>query len=317
MNVYTSKGICIQLKDRPLNKGGEGAVHLIPAMKNYCAKIYFPEKRTEDRHKKLKFMVSNPPSPLITNLYIICWPVDVIYDINKQFLGFIMPLAFFGSELCYEICRMRLDESLGVKWIYGYNRKSKKGFTNRLRLIVNIASPLRKIHDMKKYVLVDFKPQNLLLTPDGRISIIDLDSVQICDGNNYYPCPVATPEYMPPEIHRNPLLFKKPLDQTYDLFSVAVIFYQILFGLHPYIVTAKDGSITEISQLISHELFAHGRYFHKIAVIPAPHRKFDLLPKEIQKLFKRAFDTNPNDRPSANDWGKVIYSLISILPPTQ
>lgn len=314
MYVYTLKGSRIQINDTPLSKGGEGAVHLIKSMTNYCVKIYFPEKRTEDRHKKLKYMVDHPPRPIITKLYIICWPVDIIYDNRRQFLGFVMPLAFKGSELCYEICRMRLDEDLDESWNNGYNRKTRKGFLNRLKLIVNIASPINNIHIMRKYVLVDFKPQNLLITPDGKISLIDLDSVQIKDGNSVYLCPVATPEYMPPEIHRQPELFKNGLTHTYDLFSIAVVFYQILFGLHPYIVTAKDNSISEISQLIANELFAHGRYSHRISVVPVPHRKFDLLPIQIKKLFKRAFDTNPQNRPTANDWGGTIFKLISLLP---
>jgi len=316
MKVYNSLGQPLDISDTPLlnGKGGEGVVYSIPALPKYCAKIYHPSKRTTERLQKLEYMVKNAPKPLITNQYIICWPTKVIFDAHKNFLGFVMPLAFPKSVLCYEICRMKISSDLDTNWDRFYNRHTPMGIINRLKLIDNIAIPIHEIHSMGKYVLVDFKPQNMLITIDGKISIIDLDSIQINDNQTQFLCPVRTLEYLPPELQYNTNI-NSALSPSCDRFALAVIFYQILYGLHPFTVTAKDERICELRELIAKGLFPFGRYSHKISVIPAPHNKYQILPMEIQSLFRHAFDANPNIRPSAEQWGATIYNFISKLPP--
>ena len=90
------------------------------------------------------------------------------------------------------------------------------------------------------------------------ISAKDLDSVQIKDGTQQFLCPVATPEYLPPELQHDQNLGKKALDTSCDRFALAVIFYQILYGLHPFTVTAQDHRISEIRELIAKGLFPFG-----------------------------------------------------------
>lgn len=314
MKVYSSSGDPLVISDTPMSKGGEGCVFKIPGLNKYCAKIYHPGKRTNDRLKKLEYMVKNAPSPLITKQYIICWPTKIIFDSHKNFLGFVMPMAFENSVLCYEICRMGISYDLSEDWNTFYNRHSADGIINRLKLLVNIALPIHTIHSIGKYVLVDFKPQNMLITADGRISIIDLDSVQICDKRNIFLCPVATPEYLPPELQHNKDIGKVALTVACDRFALAVIFYQILYGLHPFTVTAMDDKVSEIRELIAKGLFPFGKYSHMVKVIPSPHNKYKILPKEIQSLFRHAFEANPNARPSAEQWGMTIFNFIQKLP---
>lgn len=311
MIVYTAKRGRLTINDLPFSKGGEGSVYKIPSNPKYCVKIYHPEKRNADRKNKLEYMVLHPPSPLITNEYIICWPTNVVYDQNGRFVGFVMPMAFDNSVLCYEICRMGIDRDLGKVWMDCYNRRSRLGLINRLKLIDNIALPINAIHAKGKYVLVDFKPQNMLITSDGRISIIDLDSIQIKDGTQQFLCPVSTPEYLPPELQHNPRLGSVALDSSCDRFALAVIFYQILYGLHPFTVTAHDNRISEIRELIAKGLFPYGRYSHKIKVVPEPHQRYELLPPEVKNLFRHAFDAVPQARPSAENWGITLYNFIS------
>lgn len=314
MIVYSSTHQPLQISDVSMSKGGEGAVYRIPSLPKYCAKIYHPEKRDIERQKKLEFMVNHAPKDLITLNYIICWPTKLIFDMQGNFLGFVMPLAFENSILCYSICRMRISKCLSNTWNVCYDRQTKKGLINRLKILVNIAIPVHAIHSLNKYVLVDFKPQNMLITENGRISIIDLDSVQIKDGSTEFYCPVATPDYLPPELQHDAQLGTYILSTSCDLFSLAVIYYQVLYGLHPFTVTAKDSSITELRELIAHDLFPFGVYSHKVAVIPKPHQKFEFLPPEIQRLFRLALGHVPSQRPTAKIWGETIFAFISNLP---
>lgn len=314
MIVYSSTRQPLQIADSPLSKGGEGSVYRIPSLPKYCAKIYHKEKRDTERQKKLEFMVKHAPKELITPNYIICWPTKLIFDKSGHFLGFVMPLAFDNSILCYNICRMKVSKDLSDVWNTCYDRKTKNGLINRLKILVNIAIPVHAIHSLGKYVLVDFKPQNMLITENGKISMIDLDSVQIKDGGTEFFCPVATPDYLPPELQHDTQLGKRMLSTSCDLFALAVIYYQILYGLHPFTVTAKDQNITDLREIIAHDLFPFGTYSHKVAVVPVPHQKFKYLPSQIQNLFRVALGHIPNMRPSAEMWGKTIFTFISSLP---
>lgn len=310
MIVYSSTKQPLKIDDSPFSRGGEGAVYGIPSLPKYCAKIYHQEKRTRERQLKLEFMVSHAPKSLITPSYIICWPTKLIFDAKGSFLGFVMPRGFENSVLCYQICRMGISKDLDPVWETCYSRKTKQGIVNRLKLLVNIAIPINAIHSMGAYVLVDCKPQNILITPDGKISIIDLDSVQINTGNNNYLCNVYTPDYLPPELQHDTTLGTTLQPLSCDLFALSVIYYQILYGLHPFTVTPKNPKYTQLCECIFEDLFPYGQYAHKIEVIPGPHRKFLLLPASIQQLFRLGLSNVPSARPSAEQWGKTIYDFI-------
>ena len=71
-------------------------------------------------------MVKHAPKDLITPNYIICWPTKLIFDKQGKFLGFVMPLAFDNSILCYNICRMRVSSDLSGIWSSCYDRNTKK-----------------------------------------------------------------------------------------------------------------------------------------------------------------------------------------------
>lgn len=114
----------------------------------------------------------------------------------------------------------------------------------------------------------------------------------------------------------------RALSKSWDNFQIGVVFYQLLFGLHPYVVTPKyikDDSSSEITDNIAKNLFPFGPNRNAIESFPPLHNKFSILPSEIQTLFKRAFSSNTNERPNADDWGKTIHSEIvkvgTLSPP--
>ena len=64
-----------------------------------------------------------------------------------------MPLAFEGSQLLYQLCKGKINGSLSRDWHQFYDRNSRDGLINRLKLIVNIVTPIYDIHNTSKYVL--------------------------------------------------------------------------------------------------------------------------------------------------------------------
>lgn len=314
---FTEKGVSVVIEANPFAKGGEGAVHKVLSpvgLQGMCAKIYHLKQRDAKRHQKLVFMVANPPSPLVDKNHRICWPSQLLFN-GQEFVGFLMPLAFDNSIELYELSTPKIRDKYGVQWQDVFDRKNKSGRLARLKLCTNLSIAIHHIHRLKNYVLVDLKPQNILVTIDGKISVTDCDSIQIAQNNRVlFPAKVATPEYTPPEGSKiNPA--RQVIPYSWDLFSLSVIFYELLLGIHPYTASfsGKYKSMTALDDKIKQGLFVHGKRKYYVKVLPPLHNEFSKLPKKLRKLFQEALDTNkyaPNQRPTTEDWGKTLYEIV-------
>lgn len=325
MKVYTSNYELVNIQDSPLASGGEGEIRTVISaperFKSVCAKIYFPQGRTEQQKQKIKYMATNPPKEVTGEGFMIGWPLDYLTDANQQFLGFLMPLAFGDSIQLINLTSTRLPKSLGSEWYYRYDRgNGVSALLSRLKLINNISIPVYLLHATKRYVMKDFKPENVLVTATGKISMVDMDSIQIVDnGELLFPGNAATPNYIPPEYYTKNVGRSATdiLNKSWDEFAIGIVFYQLLFGLHPYVVTPSnimDDSSNDISQHISENLFPFGNNASKIASYPPLHDKFRILPDNLQALFTRAFSNAASNRPSASMWGRTVHEIILSAP---
>jgi DNA-binding helix-hairpin-helix protein with protein kinase domain len=321
--VTTASGARLTLEDKPFGRGGEGAVHQIVHPAGYedlCVKLYRTAKMAQEREQKVDYMIAHAPgnASLSGKHYLLCWPKEAVFQ-NNCFAGFLMPQASDDSEKLYELCtlHMRQLEGKGV-WHQRYNRTTTEGLTARLKLCVNIAIAVNIIHKSGEYVLVDLKPDNFRVSAEGRVFVIDLDSIQITPGQNAaqrFHSRVCTPDHAPPE---SELLDPKTsvIKPSWDCFSLAVVFYELLFGVHPYAAsfTNSSSAIHTTEAAISKGLFVHGRNKHEVLRMPLAHETFTRLPQPIKQLFLDAFDngyTDPEVRPRAEQWGQVLYEAIN------
>ena len=165
-------------------------------------------------------------------MFRICWPEELLFNNKNQFIGYKMKKGFENSVEIYEFTK----PSVRNKEFAKFDIKDKNGLQNKLKLILNICIPLHHITSSNNYVMVDFKPQNILTDINGRISILDTDSFQISNNNQIlFNARVCTPEYIPKEFANLPPSQVKYNNST-DMFAIAVCFYQILMGVHPYVV---------------------------------------------------------------------------------
>ena len=320
MIVYNSKQEKITLDDEALSSGGEGAVYGIKAPSSYkntcCVKIYYDNKRTEERRRKIEFMVKNPPETIERKGCKIGWPLDMVM-LNGKFAGFVMPLAYPESRKLTILTGLTLSKRLDEQWQKYDRRNGKYSLVARMKLINNIAIPIFLLHATGMYVIQDFKPDNVLITHNGMVTLCDMDSIQITKaGQLLFRGTAATMEYAPPEF-ANLNVGKHadvPVDVSWDNFAIAVVFYQLIFGIHPFAVTPKrmkDDENNELSTNIARLLFPFGANAGQVAVIPKPHNNFKVVPAEMQSFFIKAFSDNVMSRPGAQDWGKLIHRYIS------
>lgn len=319
IKAFTKSGEAILLEDNPIaSPGGEGTVYRIVQNSRYwgnCVKIYHPLKRTAHKKSKIDYMIQNKPDRLVSENHLICWPTEIVQDDNGNFLGFMMPLAFSGSESLYEFTRPSISPSTKSINADKFDRNQATGIKKRLKICVNISAAVHSMHSTGHYTIVDYKPQNILITDSGAISVIDVDSFQVSVHKKLlFGAEVATPEYKPPEADRiNQSTEYVP--QSWDSFSLAVSFYEILFAIHPYTATpaGQYDALSTISEKIQNGLFVHGAKKQFLRVIPQLHNDFYNLPASIQQLFYKAFElgnTNPQSRPSVEEWGAVIFKEL-------
>lgn len=321
MKAYLESGETITIADDVLSSGGEGEVRRIinapSQFSNTCAKVYYKKNRTPLQERKIQYMVSNPPAKLRGEGFVIGWPLQELLDDKNHFLGFIMPLAPSGSQQLVNLTALKVSKKLSPEWHQRFDRSNVRfALMSRLKLMKNIASPVHLLHQTGKYVFCDFKPQNVLVTYSGAVTLVDMDSIQIYESDNlFFPCLVKTVEYIPPEyysvgIGRDPQI---PVNISWDYFAIGVVFYQILFGLHPYVATPKydeDDTSNEIHHNIARNLFPFGENSMQILSYPSAHNNFKIIPEDIKSLFIAAFSSFPHKRPSAEVWGKTLYEEI-------
>lgn len=311
--VKLSNDTIIEIENSPFANGGEADVYEILSPRNYSKqvlKIYKVDRRTKSKEDKLNFLIANKPDLIpFKDHHSVIWPIHIAYISNK-FVGYTMPKAS-GIKLEF-LCHPKLPKNLSKEW----NKFSFQtpGFLEaRLKLCFNISAALSQIHSFGSYVLVDMKPDNVMVKPDGLISIIDIDSTEIIKNNSLlFPAHVATPEYTPPEYYRNIMNIEKTvINETWDRFSIAIVFYRLLFGIHPYTASLKSPyeALTNISDIVQKGFFPNGKNKDKFKVIPPPHNSFNKIDFQIQQLFLNALEeshNNPNVRPSADDWCRVL-----------
>ena len=298
----------IQLSDKPLGQGGEGDVYEIKSPSrytNHVAKKY--KNPTSERERKLKYLIKNPPQTEENGHTFLIWPRDLLYE-NGKFVGFIMPKATgIELELLCSDDFLNYPEYQGSVW-EKFAFSQPNSLIKRLKIARNICAAVAAVHAKNNYVLVDLKPQNIKITDKGLICIIDLDSIQVTEkGKVLFASKVATPEYSPPEVSQNP----QTKDEYWDRFSLAVIIYRILVGIHPFTGTLKppNDKKTTDAELIKEGFYPHGKKKNEFSYINEEHNRLFKYPDAVIKTFKKAFDDyllQPDKRPSAADWYNAL-----------
>ncbi|MCH2046697.1 MAG: serine/threonine protein kinase, partial [Saprospiraceae bacterium] len=255
----TNEAVIVQ--EKPFASGGEGTLHEIqkPArFIKHVAKIFHPKKRDKEKERKIDYLINNPPKfEYSTDHQPIIWVEQALYNEKDEFVGFIMPKA--SGEQLEILCSPKLPRYLGAEWDrlrFGHNDALRL----RLKVCYNLSAAIHQIHATGRYVLVDLKPDNILIKSNGVVSIVDTDSIEVVEnGKTIFPATVVTPEYTPAEYYKGVKPGKSVIDQSWDHFSLAVIFYRLLLGVHPFAASALPplDNLTSLGDKIQHGLFVH------------------------------------------------------------
>ncbi len=304
----------INLAVKPFAAGGEGELYdLLQSEEDMplVAKLFYPHKRTAEKAAKIDYLISNPPAISFgKGQNPVAWPQKSLVDEQGNFVGFLMPKV--AGEKLEILCAAKLPKYLGSAW-----QKLKLGKEEavrlRLKVCYNIAVAVNMLHQTDTYVLVDLKPDNILIQNSGLVSLVDMDSIEVIeDQKTIFAATVATPEYTPAEYYHGVKPGQKKINTSWDNFSMAVIFYRLLYGIHPYAATSKGRyqNMTDLGDKIKAGLFVHNpNSADVLAVVPPPHLAYRQSYFKLKIIFEKAFlatANNPQTRPTARDWIRVL-----------
>jgi serine/threonine-protein kinase len=102
-------------------------------------------------------------------------------------------------------------------------------------ILMDMAVALEHVHD-SGFMHLDYKPENLLVTRNGQLRLVDFDLSQ---RDPEKPSKLGkyggTPAYMAPE-----LLMRRPVDHRADIFSFGVAAYELLTRRRPFVGENAD-----------------------------------------------------------------------------
>mmetsp|Transcript_21421 Transcript_21421/g.49699 ORF Transcript_21421/g.49699 Transcript_21421/m.49699 type:complete len:714 (-) Transcript_21421:279-2420(-) len=163
------------------------------------------------------------------------------------------------------------------------------------RIAKECASGLEAIHNIG-YMHRDIKSLNVFMDKNMVAKVADFG---MCtpEKNSVEPC--GTPQWMAPEIISNYFGHKMVYDRRCDVFSYAVLLWEIFHCKVPYAETGLD------------QMALAKGVFQK-DMRPTMSRS---CPKEIQQLIVACWDKDPNKRPSFHDVVKFLNSIESTMHP--
>jgi serine/threonine-protein kinase len=154
---------------------------------------------------------------------------------------------------------------------------------NVAQILIDMAQGLADVHE-SGYMHLDFKPENVLVSRNGSVRLIDFDLAQpIPEKPKRMSKNPGTPAYMAPE-----QLQRKPIDSRVDVFAYGVAAYELLTNQKPF---AGDTP----GEILARQLDLTG---------PTPPREHNAdIPAALEKVVLKCIARDPDRR----------YPFMSVL----
>lgn len=129
----------------------------------------------------------------------------------------------------------------------------------------------------------DLKPQNIMVGADGKVSVMDFGiarSARETEGLTVTGALIGTPQYMSPEQAKG-----EKLDSRTDLFSLGIVFYELLTGDVPYKADTAMASLVKRSTEVARA---------PIEVVPeVPRALSNIVSKCLERDLMRRYQSAP------------------------
>ncbi len=225
---------------------------------------------------------------------------DAIKDIKRRFLSeaeIAGQLAHPSIVTVYDVGEDKELTYIVMEYLEGKDlakyikRRNLLSFRKVLQVVARVADALEYAHNAE-VIHRDIKPANIMLLDNGGVKVTDFGIAKaISSSRTKTGVILGTPNYMSPE-----QIMGQKIDQKSDIFSLGVLFFQLLTGELPFQGKNLSSLLYQITQ-VKHP----------------PLREFNAkLPKVCEQIVDKALSKDRDDRfKSAGEMAKVIRLLSS------
>ena len=169
------------------------------------------------------------------------------------------------------------------------NKENLLPLRKALSVVAQIAEALDFAHQAK-VIHRDIKPANVMLLKNGRVKVTDFGIAKaISSSRTKTGVILGTPNYMSPE-----QIMGQKIDSKSDIFSLGVLFYQLLTGELPFHGANLSGLLYQITQ-VKH---------------PSPRNYNPKIPKVCEQILDKAMAKDPKKRfRTATDFARITNVL--------
>lgn len=290
--VYTTQE-AIRL-EKELGAGGEAKIYSTNT--SLVAKIYKEGNITKRKYEKIKLMLTKKIS-----CPGICYPVEVLYNEDNEFVGYLMPAAK-GQELQKSVFA---PKPVFLKKLPGWKKR------DTVELCITILKKIKYLHD-RNIIIGDINPANILVVSPQEVYMVDTDSFQIED----FPCPVGTINFTAPEIQKKrfPEFLRTMGNEN---FAVATLLFMIMLpGKPPY---SQQGGEDPISNIIKMDFsYPFGESSNKKTPEGPWRYIWSHLTYDLKEAFYHTFRINgkyslEQKRLSVDDWLIKFREFLELL----
>jgi eukaryotic-like serine/threonine-protein kinase len=168
----------------------------------------------------------------------------------------------------YLVSELLEGETLGHRL-----RRGRLGLRESAECAAQIASGLAAAHE-KGVVHRDLKPDNVFLTKQGPVKILDFGVAKLIHGAPDEGALMGTPGYIAPE-----LLEGNAGDHRADIFAFGAVLYRMLAGRSAF---AEENTVEELRATLIYEI--------------RPFSSADAVPAALERIVKRCLEKRPQDR---------------------
>lgn len=196
--------------------------------------------------------------------------LSVIHD-HPGIIGYVEH-GKIGSVL---YCLMEYIEASNLKDLYA--RHDPVLLEHVAQILIDMAAALEHVHE-NGYMHLDFKPENVLVTQNGNIRLIDFDLAQQIPEKpkKMSKKNPGTPAYMAPE-----QLLGEPISSRVDIFSFGVTAYELLTNQKPF---PGDSPAEIVRKQVDRSGFVNPREYNPD------------LPPALEKVILRCLEQDADNR---------------------
>ncbi|MBN1106954.1 MAG: serine/threonine protein kinase, partial [Deltaproteobacteria bacterium] len=227
---------------------------------------------------------------------------DVIHEIKNRFFReaeIAGRLSHPSIVIIYDVGEDRELTYMAMEFLEGddlekfITKKTLLPLRKALEVVASVADALDYAH-RQGVIHRDIKPANIMLLRSGGVKVTDFGIAKaISSSRTKTGVILGTPNYMSPE-----QIMGQKIDSRSDIFSLGVLFYQLLTGELPFHGDNLSSLLYQITQ-----------------VKPAPIRNHDpRIPRACEQIIEKALTKNPEGRfRNAGEMRRLLHLVASKL----